>query len=279
MRYEERRPARELEPFVECYWRLSTQAAMRLQFLAVPDRCVDLIYNLADPVQDVAAATTLEQGGYVVGPKLRSTRVVLHGQLDLVGVRFRPGGIARVARQPVTALTNRVAAVGDLGLDPRLGRAESWHGASMVERAVTFDRLLGSLAEPGMAGTGALLGLVQAAEQGALRTTVGSLAEDAGLSVRQFERQFAALTGLTPRMHLRLRRLRATVRVRRRFPGLSWAAIAHEAGFADQAHAIHEIRGLVGCAPTRLGELLENVAFVQDGRMRFRNTSFIIEEP
>jgi AraC-like DNA-binding protein len=69
----------------------------------------------------------------------------------------------------------------------------------------------------------------------------------AGLSARQFRRRLEE-SGLTPK------RLCRVLRFRRSFElaatrGLSWAAVAAETGYFDQAHLIRDFREFTGRTP------------------------------
>lgn len=79
------------------------------------------------------------------------------------------------------------------------------------------------------------------------------LARAAGMSVRAFERAFAAEYGMSPQRYLRRLRLQAASRllVSTR-EGL--AEIAASCGFADQSHFTREFRRLTGTTPGRYRE-------------------------
>jgi AraC-like DNA-binding protein len=79
------------------------------------------------------------------------------------------------------------------------------------------------------------------------RVSIDDLAEDAGLSSRQFRRQCLILSGLTPKRLCRVIRFRhALSQIGSR---QSWADLAQECGYYDQAHMINEFRELGGSTP------------------------------
>lgn len=122
------------------------------------------------------------------------------------------------------------------------------------------------------------------------RGTVRDLADEAGLSVRQLERQFQAQVGMSPKLLGRLSRFEAAQRqlfesgplgdARARLQGLSkWTVqpnltrIAHDLGYADQAHFSREFRAFAEQSPSgfvsETREFLRrqgDVAFVQAER-------------
>ena len=83
--------------------------------------------------------------------------------------------------------------------------------------------------------------------------SVEHLAEVAGLSVRQFERRFKKLFGLTPLRYIHEYRLRAAcIKLRRTRDNIS--AIAHQTGFYDHAHFVRHFKQSLNMTPTEYRE-------------------------
>jgi transcriptional regulator GlxA family with amidase domain len=76
------------------------------------------------------------------------------------------------------------------------------------------------------------------------------LANYTNMSLRNLERQFTAQVGVSPKMFARFKRLHRalTFIYGQAFP--SWAEIAHECGYYDQAHFSKEFKALTNHAPT-----------------------------
>jgi len=84
-------------------------------------------------------------------------------------------------------------------------------------------------------------------EQGTVR--IEALSREAGLSRRQLERLFLLQIGAGPKELASLARFDGVVR---RLAGrTSWADLAHEAGYADQAHLVRDFTQRAGAPPTR----------------------------
>lgn len=80
--------------------------------------------------------------------------------------------------------------------------------------------------------------------------TVSMMAAASGLGVRAFGRRFMASVGLSPRAFGRVVRLgRAIARLAATSSG-SDAALALEAGYADQAHLCRDLRAFLGMTPS-----------------------------
>jgi AraC-like DNA-binding protein len=80
-----------------------------------------------------------------------------------------------------------------------------------------------------------------------------NLAVTMKLSPRALRRRFAADVGISPKRWLTLRRIDAVLRDRSLLePNVSLAGIAHEHGYADQAHFSREVGRLTGATPGQL---------------------------
>jgi transcriptional regulator GlxA family with amidase domain len=80
---------------------------------------------------------------------------------------------------------------------------------------------------------------------------VADIAKGAGFSQRRLIELFTADVGLTPKRFGRVLRFhRATALARS--AALDWTRVAHECGYYDQAHLIHDFRELAEMTPSDL---------------------------
>ena len=142
--------------------------------------------------------------------------------------------------------------------DEALHALEEW----LLARATRIDL------EP----TAAVRAATRLVERGGLGT-VSELADGVGLSLRQLERQFREQVGMSPKALARLTRFEAAQR--RMYEGreLSFTRLAHDLGFADQAHFTREFRAFAEQSPgSVMAEVKDflrrqgDVAFVQAER-------------
>ena len=89
---------------------------------------------------------------------------------------------------------------------------------------------------------------------------IPDLASHAGLSSRQFERRFADVLGISPKLYARIIRFEAAVRKKAVSSCINWTTVAHELGYHDQMHMIHDFQLLSGESPTSLAPHLESLA-------------------
>jgi AraC-like DNA-binding protein len=87
---------------------------------------------------------------------------------------------------------------------------------------------------------------------------VRTLARELGYSEKQVARIFRDWVGLTPKRYGRLVRFHRLVSRLKVDPHATWAALAADLGFYDQAHLLREVRQFGGSTPTELrGSLFE----------------------
>jgi len=259
-RYTELAPGPALAPWVECYWSIRGRVAPAVPNRVLPDGCADLIVGVAG-----------EAGPVAVGTMRRAALYPLAGTVDLFGIRFRPGGAAPFLGLPLGELTDiRVPLDVLWGRDAR-ALAEVLEPGALAARVARAERVLrersvsrGSGRDADLAASAVVL-LRRARGGVGVREVSAAL----GVGVRRLERAFAGAVGIGPKALARVLRLRRAVRaIGRGLPGgsrIGWAALAHDAGYADQSHLIREFRALAGVTPVRYAAERRAVGFVQYG--------------
>ncbi|MBL8277105.1 MAG: AraC family transcriptional regulator [Pelomonas sp.] len=77
-----------------------------------------------------------------------------------------------------------------------------------------------------------------------------ALARTHGLDVRQLRRQFAARTGVNPRLFGRVARFDRLVRLANLAPAARWLDLALDAGYHDHQHLARDFRDFTGMSPS-----------------------------
>jgi transcriptional regulator GlxA family with amidase domain len=89
------------------------------------------------------------------------------------------------------------------------------------------------------------------------RVRMPELAAYSGISSRQFERVFCERYGMRPKLYARIVRFQAALDSKARSSTKSWTDVAHEFGYHDQMHMIHDFEEFTGETPTETLRLLE----------------------
>lgn len=254
MRYLERLPHHRLRDDVECYWRLEDARpdVAAVQRIA-PDGCVEVIVHSGAPFRHwPGLAPELQPASFAVGSMRRFLAIQAAGPVRTWGIRFRPGRAYAYVGVPVRDLADRVIALPDLWgrsageLEDELrARADFADAAPVIDRVLLARRHAG---RPGSVPVSVAVARTLARRGG---VSVEALARDAGWTRRHLERRFHEEVGMSPKSLARVARLNAAFRLRDAAPDSGWAAIALEAGFADQSHLIRDYAALAGATPAR----------------------------
>jgi AraC-like DNA-binding protein len=86
--------------------------------------------------------------------------------------------------------------------------------------------------------------------------------------MRHLERKFIQQVGLSPKLLTRIARFQATLETKARFVSKSWTDVAHESGYYDQMHMVHDFAEFMGTSPTVALTQLETVFLEQIERLR-----------
>jgi AraC-like DNA-binding protein len=245
--YCELPPPAAFAAHVLCIWsQVIGAGATPYRHRVLPDGCADVVWIGEAPAVVAGPAT-----GPVVMP-LRPRTIV-------VGIRLRPGAAPGVLGLPASALADR-----DTPLEDIWGSGAAALSARIVEQPSIAAKV--EAAEAALAGRLAdaapIDPMIAAATRWLARRPEGRIADLArGLDVgeRRLRRRFAAAIGYGPKTFQRVLRLQRVLTLAGRGPrpGVTFAALAAEAGYADQAHMSRDLQALTGRSP---GALLQNAA-------------------
>ena len=253
--YRELLPPAHLQPHVKCIWRLAgPRVDVAIAEPIVPDGCVELVLNLADPfIRHVASEGSHRQPRRLVAGQItRAITVGPSGRMDLWGIRFHPWSAAAFFAVSGDELRDRFLALDEApgSLDRDLADLEALRDDDA--RYAAIISALTKQAKRVAPVDGMLPRLVNLVEQRHETMSVAHLARHVGLSTRRVQLWFRDSVGLSPKQLLRIARFQRALAIARARPTLSWSTVAAHAGYYDQAHLIHESNEIVGCTPAVL---------------------------
>ncbi|MEK6410488.1 MAG: DUF6597 domain-containing transcriptional factor [Acidobacteriota bacterium] len=252
MQYREIKPKPPLSEFVECFWTLEGDGRSQTEGdLILPDGCVEMVLNFADPFcehkqHDEKLAQPMR---LVVGQMTGPMRIGPTGAVQLIGVRFNPGGTLPFFRGQAEDLTNRYVALDDVAADlDREVAARACEPSSLEQAVVRLEEsLTRRLQEPSRQDAP-----VRQAVNRILRSNgligIDELAAGAGISARQLERRFLREVGIGPKLLCRILRFQQVFHAVDQNSG-NWAAVAAHCGYYDQSHLIRDFQQFAGAAP------------------------------
>ncbi len=83
------------------------------------------------------------------------------------------------------------------------------------------------------------------------QTNMARMNNQIGYSQKHFIKMFRQAVGVPPKSFLRIMRFQKAIRTIEATASMNWSAIAHECGFYDQSHFIHDFKRFSGFTPTR----------------------------
>jgi len=276
LKYEERRPlSEELKPYVKCIWTLQrAYTGDDASEVLWPDGCKEIIFHYGAVFMKGGEPLPVS---FTLGTLSKYCRLHAQGNLVLYGVRLYPWGLFALTDQPVQFFNDRFvptaqlfpehAAASLLKLERSISTTDDLSYAQTQLESFLRSRMNARQSRDGL--TTALKQLYEMPQS----YDVVSAARDAGLSLRQFERQCMKLTGLTPK---RLHRIARFNQVRMRLlsePDADLLDCMVEAGYYDYSHFSKDFHQCLGITPHQfkiwVGRMLsragpEHVEFLQD---------------
>jgi AraC-like DNA-binding protein len=226
-----------LADLVACTWQRTVEAPGRQR--VIPDGCVDLVWR--DGMLGVA------------GPDTAAWLSPLAPAVPIVGLRLRPGAAGSALGLPASELRDARVALEEVWGRAATDIAERLDDAAGVDaqRRVLEEALLArraAMEEPDP------LVLAAAGVLGRPRSRVRAVSERLGVSDRQLLRRFQAAVGYGPKTLDRVLRLQRFLARAGAVGGgdESFARLAVELGYADQAHLTRECVVLAGATPRSL---------------------------
>ena len=247
MLYTEHRPSPALRPFIECVWTLcgTLDSPPAQPDRILPDGCMELVFHRGTPFEREGER---QAAAFIVGQMIEPAFVTMSRQVEVLGIRFQPGGAYAFFDSSMRELANRffdiqlVAGSSGRELEEKILNAGSLTSAVQIAMRELQRRLRPLRPECWRARE---LAASQIREHG--NVPIRELAAGAGISERQLEREFSHFVGLTPKVFSRILRFQ---RVFTAMQGDSaWVDVAFECGYYDQSHLISDFRRFSGSTP------------------------------
>jgi len=267
----------DLAPHVEEIWVFEGMLALARE-RHYPHGQLDLVLHLGPRYRRIAGAepgrfSRAAASGLFLRPDVIEAP---NGRSAALGVRLHPSGAARVFGMPLEALAGRDADLADLlppsEVEELLERCAE--ASSPVQRIRVAAAWLRRRIRSGRPLPGPIEASVTELRRSGGRTQVKALADAGPWSRTRFSVRFREEVGVPPKTFARILRFHRTLKAmgsaasvgsrvaagygRSRGFGSLFSRLAHECGFADQAHFTREFRSFADMTPS---EWLERARF------------------
>lgn len=251
--YVARPPTRPLAKLVEYLW-ASRGAPSYPKERVVPTGTLELIVALVDGqgrIHDATGRSRSVSGAMVSGAYRRPFSFDTYENASAVGVHFRPGCAGVVLGLPPGELIDRHVDLEALwGRRARELRERLCAAPTTDQQFAILEAELVSRLDQRRVHHPAVTRALDALARPQAR--VRDIAKSTSLSQRRLIELFTAAVGITPKRFGRVLRFQRATAFARRAAALDWTRIAHECGYYDQAHLIHDFRDLADVTPSDL---------------------------
>ena len=279
MRYGELKPTPRLRPFIECFWTLEGDGPVGLSSpeRILPDGCAELILNFGDRFLQHSDNNQreLQPRYFLVGQMTGPILISPCGRVELLGIRFQPGGTRAFLGVPAHEFKDRVVELGDLSrkFERELLQACAAQ-PSLAGKIAAAERFLAVQFTASKADSDLLTLAGNVIDYRGL-VSVDELASAAGISGRQLERRFLLEVGIGPKLLARIVRFQQVFRAMDE-ANAAWVDVALACGYYDQAHLIRDFKQFARQTPSVLlaNQTALAESFTRKARMsRFSNTA------
>ncbi len=235
-------PEPPLDRFVEFYWKTAWELDEPFVQNVVPPPAVNLVFE--------------PDGTAILSGVMRTIfERELEGRAWALGVKFRPGGFRAFSDRSMSELTDERIDIDDFfGPEGRALADAVADAADDVTRVGLIHGFFAPLAPEDPTVGEELSALVETTAPDHRVTKAADLAAHMGVSTRTLQRLFSEHVGVGPKWVLDRHRLQ-TAAERARQPVESWADVARELGYADQAHLTAALTAHFGTPPAAYARL------------------------
>ncbi len=254
MDYREYLPTPLLASYLECFWTLRAGPPPEPPppETLLPDGTLELVLNFGDRFREFRSeGSVLQPQHFFVGELSQSKRIAATGAVDILGLRFKPGGAWPLFGHSLQEFNCQATTSLDLCAADlyRAARDQLPALSTTAERIHLLEQLLLRRAKAGGPPEPLIGRAVASLRQRQGREGIDALAARLAVSERQLERKFREQVGINPKAFARITRFQVLMQAMRQGSPRALTGIALECGFYDQAHFIKEFKAFTGINP------------------------------
>jgi len=248
-------PQAALAEAVAMMWAWPDFHAGHAQERILPHGAMELTIDLTENPLDMWYTDGLTQqvcGPMLSGGRSTSFRIGTARGQSLLSVLFKPGAARMIFGIPATELHNQ-----HLGLDALWG-ADAYrlydrllHAPSTAARFALLEAALCQRMMQAGPRHRAVDYALRAFKRDPVGGAIAPVVDAVGLSATRFIQVFRAETGMTPKRYTRLLRFQYALRQIINAEAATWADLALDCGYYDQAHFINDFQAFAGITPTQ----------------------------
>lgn len=244
MKYNETQPSKELAPFIHFYWELKGSELDRKWERVFPDGCAGIVMNLGDNCTTDNGSVLMEYGKtYIVGAMTSFKDSFIDVNTHLTGVCLKPATFTNfynyASQNELTNETVEFEKSNSFNIDKIITNPTDYFNQFYSERLRSKHNHLQTVIHDIHAANGQM--------------SIYELSKRNFTTVRQLERNFKKLIGLSPKEYSNIIRFQKALRlIKNSDHKKSLLDIAFECGYYDHSHLSNEIKRNTGLSPSLL---------------------------
>lgn len=252
-----RRPAAHLAPYVRELTGYTEQTPGPLRRRELPTPQAVVILELGPPLQIVEPGedrrASRHPGGFIAGLSDAATLTAHDGYQRGIQLNLTPIGARLAFGVPMAELTGRVVSFRDLlprehgSLPERLEELPSWDA-----RLDLVEQTIGARIASARVETRVVSWALRRVEESGGAVDIAALSRELGYSQKHVIHLFRDQVGIPPKLFARLVRFDRLIQRLKSGPPGTWAELAADVGYYDQAHLVRDVRQFAGATPTQV---------------------------
>jgi AraC-like DNA-binding protein len=244
MKYKKIKPYKALDPFIHFYWELKGNELGRQWERVFPDGCAGIVVNLGNTCLTDNGSASIDFGKtYVVGAMNSFKDSLIDPDTHLLGVCLKPATFANfysyASQNELTNDTVEFEKSNSFNVDKILDNPFNYFDHFFSERIKSRNNQLQSVINDIYSTNGQI--------------SIYELSKRNFTTVRQLERNFKKLVGLSPKEYSNIIRFQnALSLIKNSRQNRSLLDIAFECGYHDHSHLSNEIKRNTGLSPSLL---------------------------
>jgi AraC-like DNA-binding protein len=244
MEYKKIKPHKELAPFIHFYWELKGNELETQWERVFPDGCAGVIMNLGDTCLTDNGSVSMEFGKtYVVGAMNSFKDSFIDSDTHLLGACLKPAAFANfysyASQNELINDTIEFEKFNSFDVDKMLDNPFNYFNQFFSERINSKNNQLQSVINDIHSTNGQI--------------SIYELSKRNFTTIRQLERNFKKLIGLSPKEYSNIIRFQnAFSKIKNSGKNRSLLDIAFECGYYDHSHLTNEIKRNTGLSPSQL---------------------------
>ncbi|MGM7723656.1 AraC family transcriptional regulator [Metabacillus sp. Hm71] len=274
MRYEEKKPPVELDPYIKCFWYLDREYSEYDQGEVLwPDGCYEIIFHFGSryKIHNQSMDTS-----FLIGSLTHYHRLTANGNIRLFGVRLKPWGLKFLLDADLKELRDKFVPLSTLFNKSKIETIENeLRDLELGEGMNLLQEFLLESFNQGHDLDKEFIQILTELYESPVQRNIQTFVSMSNYSQRQFERKVIELTGLTPKKLSKVARFNQ-VRLKMFFnPAIDLYDCMEEFGYYDYAHFSKDFKECIGLTPNEYKNWMlekrsrgqnaqKNVVFLQD---------------